>query len=276
MNSVARFWFTLMKPVVFECCRMRTVVPVIHCLDRHVCCLSASIVKQNFSRFLDGKVSPVVPLHCVTRSYAKGKDRGKADKVKKKVVINFNQLAEVVEVDAVKKDLQRVVDVMKIEYVKNLSLRSTTGSLESLPVEFEGKEHTLQELAQIVRKNPKTIVVNMAIFPQAIPAVLQAIQKSGLNLNPQQDKTTLYIPVPKVTREHRENLAKNAKTLFIKCRDSIKDVQNKYVKAVKNNKTISEDLSYSCQEQIIALADQYIQAAEKILEEKQAELIGKD
>ena len=62
---------------------------------------------------------------------------------------------------------------------------------------LEGKEYELQELAQIVRKNPKTIVINMSIFPQAIPAALQAIQKSGLNLNPQQDGTTLFIPIPK-------------------------------------------------------------------------------
>lgn len=61
---------------------------------------------------------------------------------------------------------------------------------------LDGKDHTLQELAQIVRKNPKTVVVNMAIFPQAIPSAIKAIQQSGMNLNPQQDGTTLYIPVP--------------------------------------------------------------------------------
>jgi ribosome recycling factor len=72
-----------------------------------------------------------------------------------------------------------------------------TGSIETLPVSLEGKEYELQELAQIVRKNPKTIVINMSSFPQAIPAALQSISKSGMNLNPQQDGTTLFIPVPK-------------------------------------------------------------------------------
>lgn len=66
-----------------------------------------------------------------------------------------------------------------------------------LPVEFDGKEHTLQEIAQIIRKDQKTIVVNMSVFPQAIPSVLKAILKSGMNLNPQQDGTTLFIPIPK-------------------------------------------------------------------------------
>lgn len=64
-------------------------------------------------------------------------------------------------------------------------------------VNLDGKDHTLQELAQIVRKNPKTIILNMSVFPQAIPVVLKALQKSGMNLNPQQDGTTIYIPVPK-------------------------------------------------------------------------------
>jgi ribosome recycling factor len=73
----------------------------------------------------------------------------------------------------------------------------SAGSIEGLPIEFDGKMHTLQELAQIVRKNPKMLVVNMSVFPQAIPAALKAIEKSGMNLNPQQDGTTLYIPVPK-------------------------------------------------------------------------------
>lgn len=61
----------------------------------------------------------------------------------------------------------------------------------------DGTDHTLQELAQIVRKNPKTVVINMAVFPQAIPGALKAIANSGMNLNPQQEGTTLYIQIPK-------------------------------------------------------------------------------
>lgn len=72
-----------------------------------------------------------------------------------------------------------------------------TGSIESLEIQFDGKEYTLQELAEVVRKDPKTVVINMSVFPQAIPDTLKAINKSGLNLNPQQDGTTLFIPIPK-------------------------------------------------------------------------------
>jgi ribosome recycling factor len=63
-----------------------------------------------------------------------------------------------------------------------------------------------------------------------------------------------YYPITvvyfRVTKEHRENMAKSAKALFIKCRDSVRDVQNKYVKTVKNNTTISQDLAHNVQEQV--------------------------
>lgn len=115
---------------------------------------------------------------------------------KAKVHINESELAGVVNVETIKSQMQHAIDTLKEEFTKHLSLRSTTGSIESIIVSVDGEEHTLQELAQITRKNPKLLVVNMSTFPQAIPGALQALAKSGMNLNPQQEGTTLYIPVP--------------------------------------------------------------------------------
>jgi ribosome recycling factor len=80
----------------------------------------------------------------------------------------------------------------------------------------------------------------------------------------------------RVTTEHRENLAKNAKTLLIKCRDSIRDVQVKQVKSLKKKDKLSQDTARNFEQQVIAIADGFISEAEKILESKQKELIGKD
>lgn len=209
------------------------------------------------------------------RTYAKGKDKQKKDNKKPaKVEINQDQLASVINIGQMQQQMDKVIDTMKDEFVKNLSLRSTTGAIETLKVNVDGKDVELQEIAQVIRKNPKTIVINMIGFPQLIPQVLQTINKSGMNLNPQQDGTSVFIPVPKVTKEHRENLAKNAKALFIKCRDGIKDVQNTFIRKVKNQKEISTDLNHSLQQQIIAFGEKYIVEADKVLQSKQNELLG--
>jgi ribosome recycling factor len=55
----------------------------------------------------------------------------------------------------------------------------------------------LQELAQVGRKNPQLAVLNLVSLPDAIQPVLLAIRESGMNLNPQQEGTTIYVPLPK-------------------------------------------------------------------------------
>lgn len=211
------------------------------------------------------------------RCYAKGKQKEKARNKGVKFVTHKlpeEQISEMVNVEKYRKQLQRAIDVLQSDYAKHLSLRSTTGSIETVKVKVDAEEHELQDIAQVIRKNPKTIVIDMIAFPQMIPAALQALQKSGLNVNPQQEGTTIYIPIPKVTKDHRVALAKNAKTLFIKCRDQIKDAQNEVIKKVKNNSEVSEDDSHAAQNQLTEMANTCVAEAEKILETKQNELLN--
>lgn len=225
------------------------------------------------SIFLNKIVSNSCCTHLSVRCYAKNKDK-KSNKGQKKVSIDENLLAEHLKYNAMKTEMEKAVAALKNNYIKNLSLRSSTGALDSLPVTFEGDEYLIQDLAQIVRKNPKTIILNMISFPQAIPAVLESLKASGMNLNPQQDKTSIFIPIPKVTKEHRENLSKGAKALFIKTKDTIKELQNKNIKLLKDNDSLATDLVHTLQDQITAVTDKYVLEAQRIMEEKQNELKG--
>ncbi|KAG5680017.1 hypothetical protein PVAND_009550 [Polypedilum vanderplanki] len=232
--------------------------------------INENIVKQCLFNENNSKTASIQ----FVRNYAKSKDKKKDSKNPAKVVINEEQLANVINFNNLKGLMEKAVANMKDEFAKNLSLRSTTGAIDTLKVKADGKEYELQELGQIIRKNPKTIVINLIGFPQLIPNVLEALAKSGMNLNPQQNGTTVYVPVPKVTKEHREMLAKNAKAIFIKCRDGVKDAQNDYIKKVKRNSDISTDLNHQIQNQIVALGNTYIADAEKLLQLKQTELLA--
>uniref|UniRef100_A0A1A9W4C6 Ribosome-recycling factor, mitochondrial n=1 Tax=Glossina brevipalpis TaxID=37001 RepID=A0A1A9W4C6_9MUSC len=233
--------------------------------------LGAKIFKENPNTFISPSVQTVENQ---IRYYAKSKDKKKEKGKPAKVEINETFLREVIDYDKLNIQMQKAIQQMKDDFIKNLSLRSTTGAIDSLKITVDGKEHELQELAQISRKNPKTIVINMIAFPQVIPNVLMAIEKSGMNLNPQQDGTTLFIPIPKVTKDHRENLSKNAKMFFIKYRDIIKDIQNNVIRKLKKKDNISKDEMYAMQTQITAIAEKYISEADKLLQIKQKELLG--
>ena len=64
-------------------------------------------------------------------------------------------------------------------------------------VEFEDEFHPLVDVAQIVKKNPSLIMINSSSFPEITPKIMEALQKSNLNINPQQEGTTFYIQTPK-------------------------------------------------------------------------------
>jgi len=158
-----------------------------------------------------------------------------------------------------------------------LTVRGAAGALETLEVDFEGEKYPLQELAQVGRKSPQLVVLNLTSLPDALQPVLKAIQESGMNLNPQQEGTTIYVQIPKVTREHRENMARNAKTLFAKYKGLYQTLQNRYIKQCRSNQEgTSEDLVYDVQQQIMLLANTYIHQADELYKIKQKELLQQE
>jgi len=207
------------------------------------------------------------------RNYAKGKDK-KKEKKRVTVRVNEAEMADLLDVTALRERLDAVLDRLRDNFVKQLSVRTSIGSIESLSVTVEGDAFPLNEVAQVVRKSATLLVINSAALPQACPDIVRTLQQSGMGLSPQQEGTTVYVQIPKVTREHREKLAKGAKAAFNTARDKLKDVQNNQLKVLKKNEETSEDLLFSVQSQVTELTHQYVTEAEKLLKAKTTELLG--
>lgn len=162
-------------------------------------------------------------------------------------------------------------------YSKQIQLRTSSLAFEELSVVLppNNKAHKLKELTQIIQKTPQMFMIDMTRHAQYIPNVLDAIQKSGLNVNPQQDGTTVYLPTPKVTREHREELAKNAKKLADQITVKMREAYSKAHKNIKKQeKNLSKDLVMDLDANLKQRLDGYIAQVEKIRSEKQKELLN--
>ncbi|TGZ53819.1 ribosome-recycling factor [Temnothorax longispinosus] len=206
-----------------------------------------------------------------TSMLSKSKNRG--EKKQKTQHIDYNEFEQVVDVNKLVSQLDKAIEDLKNDFAQHLSVRSSIGAIEMLSIKFEGKDYTLQELAQISRK-PKLVVLNVSTFPQAIPDILKSLMKNQMKLNPQQDGTTIYVPIPKVTKEHRETLSKNAKSFYVKCCDHVRQIRNKQIKVVKQKEKLAKDLVFRIENYIDILSHQYVDKAEQMLETKQKELLG--
>lgn len=198
----------------------------------------------------------------------------KGKKLKPKVELSEDEMLQVFNVTLFRNQLQNVLDKLQKNYIERLSIHTGTGSVESIVVKIDDCEYPLNQIAQISRKGTHLAVLNFASFPEGIKPTLKAIQESGMNLNPQQDGTVIFIPLPKLTREHRENLAKNAKMLFNQAKDEIRDISNKFTKEAKKQTGLSEDLIFNCQQQIKLMVQTTIDTGEKMMIDKQKELLA--
>lgn len=219
-----------------------------------------------------------LPLTWSVCCYAKKAGKEKKGKISSKVVkaqLTQNEIGDILDLDSVKQSMQDVVDKLKDDYLHVLNIRTTTGAFERVVVHTDDGRFKLSQLAQIEKKSPQLIMVNMSSSPQYTKQVLKSLSETGMNVNPYMEKTTIFVPIPRVTREHREKLAKDAKKMFNQTKTHLDGLYAKHTKTVNSKKkTHSEDLIRNLNSMILDIKQERTAESEKLMEAKQKELLG--
>ncbi|XP_053419583.1 ribosome-recycling factor, mitochondrial isoform X2 [Nycticebus coucang] len=159
--------------------------------------------------------------------------------------------------------------------VRHFATKKAKGSLDHITVVTADGKLALNQISQISMKSPQLILVNMASFPECTAAAIKAIRESGMNLNPEVEGTLIQVPIPKVTREHREMLVKLAKQHTNKAKDSLRRVRSNAMNKLKKSKDkTSEDTIKLIEKQISQMADDTVVELDKHLAVKTKELLG--
>lgn len=110
-----------------------------------------------------------------------------------------------------------------------------------------------------------------------VQAVEKAIMTSDLGLNPSTAGTVIRVPLPPLTEERRRDLIKVVRHEAENGRVAIRNIRrdaNNELKAALKEKLISEDEDRRSQEQIQKTTDQFIKEVDKLLEQKEADLLA--
>ncbi|XP_077139597.1 ribosome-recycling factor, mitochondrial [Ranitomeya variabilis] len=226
------------------------------------------------------KTALVVPqqdqhMTLLSRHFATKANKGKTKgHTPSRVNINMALVEDIINLKEVEQDMKNAIDGLKEDFNKNLSIRTSPGAFDHIIVKTKDGKFPLSHLGQITLKSPRLFVINMASFPESAEAAVNALRQSQMNLNPELDGTLIHVPVPPVTREHRENLTKVAKQLTNKAKDSVRKVRSGAVQDVKKFKsTVSEDTIKLIEKQIQQMADDVSAEIDKQLALKTKELL---
>ncbi|XP_007468423.1 PREDICTED: ribosome-recycling factor, mitochondrial isoform X1 [Lipotes vexillifer] len=215
---------------------------------------------------------PAVPIRHFATKKAKAKGKGQSQT---RMNLNTTLVEDIISLEEVDEEMKSVIEALKDNFNKTVNIRTSPGSLDHITVVTADGKLALNQIGQIAMKSPQLILVNMASFPECTAAAIKAIRESGMNLNPEVEETLIRVPIPKVTREHREMLVKLAKQSTNKAKDSLRKVRTNAMNKLKKSKgKASEDTIRLIEKQISQMADDTVAELDRHLAVKTKELLG--
>ena len=153
--------------------------------------------------------------------------------------------------------------------------RANTNMLDTIKVDVYGQLMPINQLGTI--SVPEARLISVQVWDKANTTFIEsAIQKSELGINPQIDGQTIRLRIPDLTEERRKDLIKVLKNMGEKGKISIRNIRreaNEELKKKLKEKIISEDDNKKFEKIIQKITDQNIENIEKILSDKEKEII---
>jgi ribosome recycling factor len=167
------------------------------------------------------------------------------------------------------------IEAFKAELSKIRTGRAHPSLLDHIKVDYYGSEVPLAQAANVTVEDSRTLMVSP--WEKSMVSVIEkAIMTSDLGLNPNTAGTAIRIPLPPLTEERRKDLVKVVRAEAEGARVAIRNIRrdaNHDFKELLKEKEISEDEERHAGDEIQKLTDRFIQDVEKLLAEKEAELM---
>jgi ribosome recycling factor len=171
--------------------------------------------------------------------------------------------------------MKKSVDALKADLAKVRTGRAHTGILDHIKVDYYGNETPLSQVANITLVDSRTIGVQPWEKKMA-PAIEKAIRDSDLGLNPATQGEIVRVPMPALTEERRKELIKVVKHEGENAKVAIRNLRrdaNHHLKELLKSKAIPEDQERRAQEEVQKLTDRYVAEVDKLLQQKEADLM---
>jgi ribosome recycling factor len=171
--------------------------------------------------------------------------------------------------------MEKSIDSFKQSLAKIRTGRAQASLLDHIHVEVYGQATALSHVANISVLDSKTLSVS-PWDRSTFNAVEKAIRESDLNLNPVSMGDLIKVPLPSINEERRKELVKVIKTegenAKITIRNLRRDANESFKKKLKE-KLISEDDERRSQDEVQKMTDKFILSIEKLLADKEKELL---
>jgi ribosome recycling factor len=182
------------------------------------------------------------------------------------------------DLNSLKQDLTRRMDgaleTLRREFAGLRTGRAHPGLLEPVKVVAYGTEMPLNQVGTV--GTPESRMLTVQVWDKSmVSAVEKAIRDSGLGLNPASDGMLIRVPIPQLTTERRNELAKMAHKYAEGAKISVRGVRRDGMEQIKGHEKkheIGEDLAKNWSDEVQKLTDQFIKKVDEVLVDKEKDI----
>ncbi|PLC51028.1 ribosome recycling factor [Pollutimonas subterranea] len=167
------------------------------------------------------------------------------------------------------------LETLKVALSKIRTGRAHAGILDHIMVEYYGSPVPISQVANVNLVDARTINVQVWEKNMAGP-VEKAIRDSDLGLNPISMGDSIRVPMPALTEERRRDLAKVVRTEGEDSKIAVRNLRrdaNDTLKKLVKEKEISEDDERRMQDEVQKLTDKHVIEIDKLVAQKEAEIM---
>ena len=176
--------------------------------------------------------------------------------------------------DDLKRRMDGALESLRRDFSGLRSGRASPALLEPVRVEAYGGEVPLTQVGSIAV--PEARMITVQVWDRALAgAVERAIRDAGLGLNPASEGQIIRVPIPQLTEERRNELAKAAARYAEGAKVAVRGVRRDGMdkaKGFEKKGEISQDYIKNWSEAIQKLTDQYVKKIDDMLGEKDKEI----
>src|SRR5574343_1111318 len=171
--------------------------------------------------------------------------------------------------------MNKSLEALKADLQKIRTGRAHTGLLDHVMVDYYGSPVPVNQVANITLIDARTLGVQPWEKPM-LGKIEKAIRDCDLGLNPASMGEIIRVPMPALTEERRRDLIKVVKGEGEGAKVAVRNQRRDANTALKDGvkaKTISEDDERRTQDDVQKLTDKFIAEIDKLLSQKEQELM---
>ena len=178
------------------------------------------------------------------------------------------------DLNELEKRMHGAMDALMKEFGGLRTGRASVNLLDPVMVEAYGQRMPLNQVGTVSAPEPRLLTVSVWDKGLVTPTA-KAIREAGLGLNPSPDGQMIRIPIPELTTERRNELAKLAHKYAEQGKVAVRNIRRDGMEALKKaekDRKISEDEHRQKADEVQKLTDRYVKQVDEVLATKEKEI----